>query len=358
MEKTITLARFLQHLVFAWVSPGSALIVFICSDSKEKMALVMILLAALIAILTIARMLAGSFQQSEHARREIEKLAMTHVLTVYPIEAYVDSESLREVRKDVRIVAATPRLPRDFLINYMAFPSLLTPTLIVRTPPHIVDDIQSFFIYHEAGHISSEGSAEASVQELPLFTMMLMYIPSVALTGHWASLPAIAFGYWLDTQLLGEEASEAVADHFAITRLTRVFEKNRISKVLKLVLHTLKGQMMTMKDPAMKGTRAQINERLKRVTRYLNWVEANNTEALAPSRANYAPYLSAVALVRLIGTLPVWLMTFLFPRVPSWKEVIALAILVPLGCIFIVGLKETARDEGAKLLESLNASTQ
>ena len=189
-----------------------------------------------------------SFIGIENAAAALVSLSRGNRLERSSLEKYVDPETLASVSSVVLITASPLGAGTPVLRALKSFPDPSRRSLIILTePPGSELSAQTFFLYHELGHLSEMALAETFATKWSPLLLAMVYGPCMALTANfWCRLGLVLLyaAELLNTKM--RTKAELAADTFAVARCTARYSAARVDLLLTAILKHFE---RTSRDP-------------------------------------------------------------------------------------------------------------
>lgn len=189
-----------------------------------------------------------SFLGIERAAAALIFLSRGNRLEIACLEKYVDPETLASVPTVVLITVSPLDAKTPVLRALKSFLDPCRRSLITLTePPGSELSAQTFFLYHELGHLSEMALAEVFASTWSPLLLAMVYGPCLALTTNfWCRLGLfLLYAAELFNTKMRSKA-EVAADTFAVARCTARFGAARVDVLLTGIL---KHFARTIRDP-------------------------------------------------------------------------------------------------------------
>jgi hypothetical protein len=184
----------------------------------------------------------------ERAASALVFLSRGNRLELASLEKYVDPETLASVPSVALITASPLDAETPVLRALKSFPDPGRRSVIILTePPGSELSAQTFFLYHELGHLSKNALAETFASEWSPLLLAMVYGPCVALTANfWCRLGLVLLyaAELFNTKM--RTKAELAADTFAVARCIARFGAERVDALLTAIR---KHFARTIRDP-------------------------------------------------------------------------------------------------------------
>jgi hypothetical protein len=163
----------------------------------------------------------------------------SHRLRMRRLGEYVDSDTASSVEGEVVLLSATPRSQQSPpLRSLKAYPDPQNLSVIITNEePSAYLNPQTFFLYHEIGHLSSSGLTETFISKWSWVAILFVYGPCMFLTdSFWCRvLIGLLFAAEMFVLTIPQKA-EVAADTFAVARCVSRFGLQQVDKILSILV--------------------------------------------------------------------------------------------------------------------------
>jgi hypothetical protein len=189
-----------------------------------------------------------SFLGIEKAAAALVSLARSNKIERAPLQKYIDPETLANVPSVVLVTVSPLDAKTPVLRALKSFPDPSRQSLIMLTDsPGNELSAQTFFLYHELGHLSEMALAETFATKWSPLLLAMVYGPCMALTANfWCRLGLVLLyvAELFNTKMRSK--AELAADTFAVARCTARFGAERVDLLLTAILRHFR---RTIRDP-------------------------------------------------------------------------------------------------------------
>jgi hypothetical protein len=279
-------------------------------------------------------------------------LNRSHKLSIRSLAEYVDADTVASVVGNVTLVSATPRsMQSPPMRSLKAYPDPQNRSvIIVSEEPSRVLNPQTFFLYHEIGHLSSTGLTETFISKWSLVAIVFVYGPCILLTDSlWCrmavGLLCLAELFVLTTS----KKAEIAADTFAVARCVSRFGLREVETVLSALLKHFRRMM---DDPRDLSYDIVLESKMRE--RVLSALQTRIRNTVDPASLSDPTALYMLAPLQAIGTIlarvGILVIVNISPRSPTIRELLipgAVCLLFP----FVGGYVRMRYDNDKKKLQ-------